>query len=330
MTRATWLMVMGTCAMGLVATLLGAEAQQAGKVFRVGFLTAYSSSADASLFDSFRQGMRKLGYEEGRDIAYETRWAEGRFERLPGLAAELVGLKPDVMLVSTTPAVLAAKKATKTIPIVMTGVGDPVGTGIVANLARPGENITGNTNIMGEMTGKRLELLKQVVPRLSRVAVLGHPGDPIFAVQMRHAEAVARSLRVEIFPVEIRANSELDRAFETIVKRRADGVLRLGDALVGPGRQRTSELAMEHRLPTMATRVEEVEAGLLLSYGPSRVDGFQQAATYVDKILKGAKPADLPVQQATKFEMAINLKTAKALGLTIPQSVLGRADKVIE
>ena len=323
----TWALAILVVAL-LVAPLSG-EAQQAGKVFRVGFLTAYSSSADASLFDSFRQGMRKLGYEEGRDIAYETRWAEGRFERLPGLAAELVGLKLDVMLVSTTPAVLAAKKATKTVPIVMTGVGDPVGTGLVANLARPGENITGNTNIMGEMTGKRLELLKQVVPRLSRVAVLGHPGDPIFAVQMRHAEAVARSLKVEISPVEIRAISELDRAFETIVKRRADAVLRLGDALVVPGGQRTSKLAIEHRLATMANRVEEVEAGLLMSYGPNRLEQFHQAATYADKILRGTKPADLPVEQPTKFEMVINLKTAKALGLTIPPSVLGRADRVI-
>jgi putative tryptophan/tyrosine transport system substrate-binding protein len=320
----------GTLAGGLLAAPLAAEAQQTGKVFRVGFLTAYSSSADSPLFDWFRQGMRGLGYEEGRNIAYETRWAEGRFERLPSLAAELVGLKLDVMLVSTTPAALAAKKATKTIPIVMTSVGDPVGTGLVDSLARPGENITGNTTIIGEMSGKRLELLKQVVARLSRVAVLGHPGDPIFAVQMRHAEAVARSLKVEVFPVEIRAISELDRAFETIVKRRADGVLRLGDALVVPGRQRTSELAMKHRLPTMATRVEEVEAGLLMSYGPNRAEQFHQAATYVDKILKGAKPADLPVEQPTKFELAINLKTAKALGIKIPNSILLRADKVIE
>jgi putative ABC transport system substrate-binding protein len=315
---------------GLLAAPRAAESQQAGEVFRVGFLTAYSSRADSRLFESFRQGMRGLGYEEGRNIAYETRWAEGRFERLPSLAAELVGLKLDVMLVSTTPAALAAKKATKTIPIVMTSVGDPVGTGLVDSLARPGENITGNTTIIGEMSGKRLELLKQIVPRLSRVAVLGHPGDPIFAVQMRHAEAVARSLKVEVFPVEIRAISELDRAFETIVKRRADGVLRLGDALVVPGRQRTSELAMKHRLPTMATRVEEVESGLLMSYGPNRAEQFHQAATYVDKILKGAKPADLPVEQPTKFELVINLKTAKALGLTIPPSLLLRADEIIQ
>ncbi len=314
----------------LLAVPLAAEAQQPGKVFRVGFLTAYSSSADASLFDSFRQGMRNLGYEEGRNVAYETRWAEGRLERLPGLAAELVALKPDVMLVSSTPAVLAAKKTTKTIPIVMTSVGDPVGTGLVDSLARPGGNITGNTTLIVEMAGKRLELLKQTVPRLSRVAVLGHPGDPIFAGQIRHAQAVARALKVEVFPVEIRAISELDRAFETIVKRRADGVLRLGDALVIPGRKRTSELAMEHRLPTMANRVEEAEAGLLISYGPNRVELSHQAATYVDKILKGAKASDSPVEQPTKFEMAINLKTAKALGITVPQSVLGRADKVIE
>jgi ABC-type uncharacterized transport system substrate-binding protein len=314
--------------LGLSHALL-AEAQP-GKTFRVGFLTAYSRNADAPLFDSFRQGMRTLGYEEGRNIAYQTRWAEGKLERLPGLAAELVALKLDTMLVASTPAGLAAKKSTQTVPIVMTRVGDPVGTGLVDSLARPGGLITGNTTIIGEMAGKRLELLKQLVPRLSRVALLGFPGDPIVAVQMRHAEAVARSLRVEVFPVEISAISDLDRAFETIAKHRADGVLRLGDPLVVPGRQRTVELAREHRLPTMANRVEEVEAGLLVSYGPNRAEQSRQAATYVDKILRGAKPADLPVEQPTKFELVINLKTAKALGLTIPQSLLLRADQVIE
>ncbi len=316
--------------LGLLAAPLVAGAQQAGRVFRVGFLASYAASADTPLFDSFRQGMRQLGYEEGRNVAYETRWAEGRLERLPGLAAELVALKPDTMLVATTPAAMAAKKATRTIPIVMTSVGDPVGTGLVESLARPGGNITGNTNMIGEMAGKRLEILKQVVPRLSRVAVLGNPRDPIVAVQMRHAEAVARSLKVEVFLVEIRAVSELDRAFEAIVKRRADGLLRLGDPLVVPGRKRTSELALEHRLPALATRVEEVEAGLLMSYGPNRREQFRDAAVHVDKILKGARPADLPVEQATKFEMAINLKTAKALGLTIPPSLLQRADQVIQ
>ncbi len=313
---------------GLLAAPL-AEAQP-GKVVRVAFLTAFSSNADAPLFDSFREGMRELGYEEGRNIAYQTRWAEGRLERLPRLATELVSLKPDIMLAASTPAVVAAKNATRTIPIVMTSVGDPVGTGLVDSLSRPGANITGNTTIIGEMAGKRLELLKQLVPRLSRVALLGFPGDPIFAVQVRHAEAVARSLDVEVFAVEIRSISELDRAFETIVRQRADGVLRLGDPLVVPGRERTSALAMKHRLPTMANRAEEVEAGLLMSYGPNRAEQFRQAATYADKILKGTKPTDLPVEQPTKFEMVINLKTAKALGIAIPQSVLGRADKVIE
>jgi putative tryptophan/tyrosine transport system substrate-binding protein len=319
----------GALAGGLLAAPLTVDAQQ-GKVFRVGFLTAYSNNADAPLFDSFRLGMRELGYEEGRNIAYQTRWAEGRLERLPALAAELVALKLDVMLAASTPAVLAAKKATTTIPIVMTSVGDPVGTGLVDSLARPGGNITGNTTIIGEMAGKRLELLKQLVPHLSRVAALGFPGDPIFAVQMRHAEAVARSLKVDVFPVEIRAVSELDRAFETIVRQRADGVLRLGDPLVVPGRQRTSELARQYRLPTMANRVEEVEAGLLMSYGPNRAEQSRQAAIYVDKILRGTKPADLPVEQPTTFELVINLKTAKALKLTIPPSVLHRADRVIE
>jgi putative ABC transport system substrate-binding protein len=316
-------------ALALLTGALIAEAQP-DKAFRVAFLTAYSSNADAPLFDSFRQGMRELGYEQGRSIEYQMRWADGKLERLSALAAELVALKPDVLLAASTPAVLAAQKATRTIPIVMTSVGDPVGTRLIDNLARPGGNITGNTTIIGEMAGKRLELLKELVPRLSRVAALGFPGDPIFAVQMRHAETVARSLKVDVFPVEIRAVSELDRAFEAIVKQRADGVLRLGDPLVVPGRQRTSELARKYRLPTMANRAEEVEAGLLMSYGPNRAEQFRHAATYVDKILRGAKPADLPVEQPTTFEMVINLKTAKALGITIPQSVRARADRVIE
>lgn len=315
---------------GAFAAPPGSFAQQQGKVWRVGFLTAFSSSVDAPLFDSFRQGMRELGYEEGRNIAYETRWAEGRHERLAGLAAELVGLKPDVMLVANTPSVLAAKKATRTIPIVMVNVGDPVGTGLVDSLARLGGNVTGFTNITGELAGKRLELLKEAVPRLSRVAVLGYPDDPIFAVQWQHAEAVARSLKVEVFPVEIHAVSEIDRAFETIVKRRAGGLLRLGDTLRGPGRQRTSELAMIHRLPTVSVSAEDVAAGLLMSYGSNQNEQAHRAATYVDKNLKGAKPADLPVEQPTKFELVINLKTAKALGIKIPNSILVRADKVIE
>jgi len=329
--RALRLALILTVALCLLSQQPGvADAQQAGKSFRVGFLTAYSAAADTPLFDAFRNGMQQLGYEEGRNVVYETRWAEGKLERLPGLAAEMVALKPDVILVSTTPGAVAAKKATRAIPIVITSVGDPVGTGLIESLARPGGNITGNTNIIGEMAGKRLEVLKQVVPRLSRVAVLGHPGDPIFAVQMRNAEAVARSLKVEVFRVEIRAVGDLDRAFETIVKRRADGLLRLGDPLVVPGRKRTSELALAHRLPAIATRVEEVEAGLLMCYGPNRAEQFRDAAVYVDKILKGAKPADLPVEQATKFEMVINLRTAKAIGIAIPASLLGRADRVIQ
>ena len=320
---------LGALAGGLLAAPLAAEAQM-GKVFRVGFLTAYSSSAEAIVFESFRRGMRELGYEEGRNVVYEARWAEGKLERLPGLAAELVGLKMDVMAVANTPSVLAAKKVTTTIPIVMMLVGDPVATGLVDSLARPGGNITGLSTAVGELTVKRLELLKQAVPRLSRVAALGQLGDPVFAVQMRHAEAVARSLRVEVFPVELRAVSELDRAFETIVKQRADGVLRLGDALVAPGRERTIELATKPRLPMVSVQTEDAQAGFLMAYSANRPAQAHQAATHVDKILKGAKPSSLPVEQPTKFVLAVNLRTAKALGLTIPPSLLQRADQVIE
>jgi putative ABC transport system substrate-binding protein len=289
-----------------------------------------SSKAQGNFFESFRQGMRELGYEEGRNVAYDARWAEGRFDRLAGFATELVEQHPDVIVVATTPAVLAAKKATTTIPIVMLAVGDPVGTGLVDNLARPSGNVTGFTNIVGELAGKRLELLKQVVPRLSRVAAVGHPGDPIFAVQLRHAQTMAGSLGIEVFPVEIRALSEIDGAFETIAKRRADGVLRLADSLRVPGGKRTGELAMKLRIPTISPGAEDVESGLLMSYGARQLEQFHRAASYVDKLLKGAKPGDLPVEQPAKFDLVINLKTAKALGITIPQSVLLRADRVID
>ena len=288
-----------------------------------------NGGAEAALFESFRQGMRDLGYVAGRNVVYEERWAEGKLDRMPAFAAELVAAKPDVLFVAGTPGVIALKKATTTIPIVMTNVGEPVGNGLVSNLARPGGNVTGNTSIVGEMTGKRLELLKRTVPRLSRVAVLGHPEDPIFGVQWQHAQAVAKTLKIEVFAVEIHSIGEIDAAFETIVKRRADGILRMGDPLIGPGRIRTSELALKHRLPTMVTRLDEVEAGLLMSYGPERLELFRQAAVYVDKIIKGTKPGDLPVEQPTKFELAVNMKTAKALGIKIPDPIIVQATKVV-
>jgi putative tryptophan/tyrosine transport system substrate-binding protein len=276
---------------GAAAWPLAARAQQP-KAFRVGYLTAVSKSAEGHVYAFFEQGMRALGYVEGRDVMYETRWTEGNFERLPVLAAELVGLKLDVILAGTTPSALALKHATRTIPIVLVSLGDPVGTGLVDSLARPGGNITGSTNMVVEMAGKRLELMKEAIPGLSRVALLGHPDDPIIAGQIRHAESTARSLKIEVFAVQLRAIEELERAFETIIARRADGVQKLSDALSAAGAKRTAELSLRHRIPTMGARPLEVQAGLIMSYAPDRPEQYRQAATFVDKILKGAKPGD--------------------------------------
>jgi putative tryptophan/tyrosine transport system substrate-binding protein len=318
-------------ALGLLAPLAG-EAQQADKVARIGYL-ALNLAAAPHLPEAFRQGLRDLGYVEGRNVVIEYRDAEGKFERLPTLAAELVALKVDVIVVPSTPAALAAKQATRTLPIVFFQAGDPVTSGLITSLARPGGNITGLSILAPELVGKCLELLKQAAPGVSRVAILWQPGaigERADKDRLKRAEVAARALGVQLQVVEARGPADFDRAFSDMTRARAGALTALPSAMFMSERRRLVGLAAKNRLPAVYNAREFVDAGGLMSYGPNVADMFRRAAVYVDKILKGAKPADLPVEQPTKFELVINLKTAKALGLTIPPSVLGRADQVIE
>ena len=317
---------------GFVAAPLAAEAQQAAKVPRIGFL-AGNLAATPRLREAFGQGLRDLGYVEGRNVVIEYRDAEGKFDRLPALAAELVALKVDVIVAGGTPQALAAKQATRTIPIVFASGGDPVTDGLVTSLARPGGNVTGLSGLSPELVGKWLELLTQAVPGVSRVAGLWHPGavgERTEKDMLKRAEAAARALGVRIQVVEARGPEDFDRAFSDMTRARAGALTVLGSAMFFGERRRLVDLAAKHRLPALYTSRDFVDAGGLMAYGPNLADSFRRAAIFVDKILKGAKPAALPVEQPTKFELVINMKTAKALGLTIPPSLLGRADHVVE
>jgi len=304
-----------------------AEAQQAKKLPRIGILSP-GFPGPSPLLDAFRQGLRELGYVEGQNIAIEYRFAENKPEALPGLAAELVRLKLDVILAINTPAVQAAKNATKTIPIVFTWVSFPAS--FVASLARPGGNITGLTTLSEDLSGKRLELLKEALPGISRMAVLWHSGNPNTIHQFREMERASLQLGIQLQPLEVRGPIELDSAFGAMTRDRAGALVVLPDGTFQNERRRIAALAAKGRLPTMYAWREAVDDGGLMAYGASVPDILRRAATYVDKILKGTKPADLPVEQPLKFELVINLKTAKQIGLTIPQSVLYRADKVIK
>jgi putative ABC transport system substrate-binding protein len=322
-------------ALGILAAPLTVEAQQAGKVWRIGMLW-FTSSLEAPAarmrFDAFQQGLREQGYIEGRNVTFEHRYAGGKFELFSDLAAELVRLKVDVIVTpGNTPATLAAKQATSTVPIVFMAAGDPVALGFVASLARPGGNITGVSSQVGpEIVGKRLQLLKEAVPKLSRVAVLRNPTNPDTRVFIGEAEVAARSLRVQLHIVEARSPAEFEGAFAAMTKERAGAVLLLADVVFLVNRRQLADLAAKNRLPAMYASREHVEAGGLMAYAANVADLSRRASTYVGKILKGVKPADLPVEQPTKFELVINMKTAKALGLTIPQTLLLRADQVIE
>jgi ABC-type uncharacterized transport system substrate-binding protein len=320
----------GTLAGGLLAVPLAADAQLPAKVPRIGYLSPLSPTDNPHLLEAFRQGLRELGYVEGQNIAIEYRFAEGRPERLPALAAELVRLKVDVILTTAAPAPQAAKQATSAIPIVFAVTGDPVAEGLVASVARPGGNITGLATIAPELVGKQLELLKEVAPKVSRVAVLQNPRDHAHPPMLRQAEGVAGALGVQVHILQARTPPEIEAAFAAMRSQRAGGVLVLRDGLFLVQRTQIAALAAKNRLPAVYGNREHAEAGGLMAYGASAPHMFRRAATYVDKILKGAKPADLPVEQPTKFELVVNLKTAKALGLTIPPSLLQRADEVIQ
>ena len=321
-------------AVSLTLASLGgtAAAQLPEKVARVGYLDPGSSSDPLRQrrVEVFRQSLRELGYVDGQSIAIESRWAEGQYDRCPTLAADLVRLKVDVIVVRGGEATKAVQSATRTIPIVMSMVMDPVGSGIVPSLARPGGNVTGTSFMAPDLVGKQLEVLKEVVPTVSRVALLRQPTNPASADYLREAEAAARILGVRLQTLDARNPQEIDSAFQAMIRERAGALLIFPDALFGTHRRRIAELAAKRRLPAIHGGTDYADAGGLMVYSPNTLDLELRAVTYVDKILKGAKPADLPVEQPTKFELVINLKTAKALGLTIPQTLLQRADRVIQ
>jgi ABC-type uncharacterized transport system substrate-binding protein len=317
----------------LVAPLALFAQQQPARIARIGFLGVTSASLSDSVIrrrvEALRTGLRDLGYVEGKNLTIEFRWAEGRHERLPELAAELIRLKVDVIVAQGTPGARAAKQATATIPIVIPSFADPVATGLVASLARPGGNVTGLTWLSLEVSAKRLELLREAFPRTKRVAVLINPDNASNASILRAMEVAARSLTLDTQQFEARGPNEFELAFTAMAAKRVDAITIIDDPMLLANAKAIANLAAKNRLPSIAF-IEFTDAGGLMSYGPSQLDMWRRAAVYVDKILKGAKPADLPVEQSTKFEFVINLKTAKALGLTIPQSVLARADQVIE
>jgi putative ABC transport system substrate-binding protein len=337
---------LGTLTGGFLAAPLAAEAQPAGKVYRIGYLLAGRPPAQdllkgrtlrpglpgaPHLIEALRQELRARGWIEGQNIVIEYRFADGRLDRLPDLAAELVRLKVGIIVTVTTNAAVAAKNATATIPIVMINASDPVGLGLIASLARPGGNVTGLSMDVGpEILGKRLELLKEIVPKVRQVAVLSNPGSPGQALAIGEVKGGARSLGVQLQLLEARDPSEFDSAFAAMAKERAGALLVIGDILMYTHRVRLAELAAKNRMPAVYGVRDYAEAGGLMSYGTDLIDLHRRAAIHVDKILRGAKPADLPVEQPTKFELVINLKTVKTLGLTIPQSLLGRADEIIQ
>ena len=316
--------------LGMLSAPLAAETQPVGKPVTIGYLGNSSPSLESNLVDGFLEGLRQLGYVEGRNLIIKYTWAEGRRDRFAVLAKELVSLKPDVILTAGTPGALAAKQATQSIPIVMASAGDPLETGLVSSLAKPGGNVTGHAGPGAEFEGKRLELLREMVPKLSRVAVLLNPDNPFGAITWKGVQRVAEPFGVKLQRVEVRGPNDLDRSLATIKASRPEGVLVSPDRFLLAYRAPIVQFVAKNRLPGVFPYGEFVQEGGLLAYGPDYVDLFRRAATYVHKILKGAKPADLPVEQPTKFELVINLKTAKALGLTIPQTLLLRADQVIE
>ena len=316
----------------LVALCTSADAQQpTGKISRIGYLSPSFPTVDSTYSTIFRQGLRELGYTEGKNLAIEYRYAEAKLERLPDFAAELVRLRVDVIItIGGTPPALAAKNATTTLPIVFTAMGDPVTSGLVASLARPGGNITGLTILTPELSGKRLELLKEAFPKTSLVAVLWNPSNPSSKIALKETEGAAQTLGLKLRSLEVRRAEDIEGTFLAATKGGATALVALTDPLITGYRTRIIELATKSRLPTIFDPREFAEAGGLMSYGPNRSEMYHRAAYFVDKILKGTKPADLPVEQPTKFEFIVNLKTAKQIGVTIPPNVLVRADRVVK
>lgn len=316
--------------LGLLFGPISTEAQPAGKPVKIGVLSPYSRETSVAVRASFRQGLRDLGWEDGRNIVIEVRFADGKLERLRDLSEELLKLNVSLIVAQSSPGARAAIAATKTVPIVFVEVGDPVATGFVTNLARPGGNVTGLTNMARDLTQKRLQFLKEAVPSAHRIAVIMDPDDPIIPPQWREAQSAADRLGVQLQRLEMRNADDLRRAFQKAVSGKADAVLRLADPLATVLGVETADLAKKYRLPLMARSRQEVELGGLMSYYADALDYHRRAASYVDRILRGAQPGDLPVEQPTKFELVINLKTAKAIGLSIPQSLLLRADGIIK
>jgi putative ABC transport system substrate-binding protein len=318
--------LLGLFAFGAAGAPLVSFAQQQGKVWRVGFL---AGEGHEPYHDDFTRGMSELRYIEGTNLKIEWRFADGKYERLPALAADLVNRKPDVLVTGSTPATKAAQKATTTIPIVMGTVGDPVGTGIVATLARPGGNITGLSLATTETSTKWLELAKKVVPNASRIAILENPNNPTYTIHLKNIQSAASNLGVSVLPLNAASPLEIERAFDTMSRERVSGLIVLPDGFLGNQAQKIAQLALKHRLPSIATTRVHAEAGALISYGQDYAAYFRRAATYVDKIFKGAKPGELPIEQPNFFQLIVNRNSAKALGLTIPNELLLRADKVL-
>ena len=324
------LTLVATFTLSVLLTPLATEAQQSGRLPRVGYLGTSSASLEPELVKAFREGLRERGYVEGKDILIEYRWAEGNYQRFPDLVADLVKLKVDLILTAGTPGALAAKRATQTIPIVMAVTGDAVATGLVSSLARPGGNLTGLTTMVPDLEGKRLEILREVLPKLVAVVVLLNTSNPLTAIQWEQTKTSAKALGIQLQPIELQRPEDFKDAFARVARQRPDAITMVADRFQLAHRMQIVDFVAKTRLPAMYPYREFVAAGGLMSYGPSYADLFRRSATYVDKILRGAKPRDLPIEQPTKFEFLVNLKTAKILGVPIPPSLLLRADHVFE